>query len=135
MPRAAAPEHATEIRVYATHLRPGAAPPGAGLLCVELPEVALRRERDAGDAALLAALLERLERTPIGRLRLLAHWVEALARAPHFGPGALARALRFDARLERSPRLAFAGDWRVGPEAHAAVTSGMRAATEVIRTL
>ena len=35
----------------------------------------------------------------------------------------------------RSPRLAFAGDYLVGPYTEMALTSGMRAATEVVTTL
>lgn len=129
------PEWGTSLRVHATHLRPGAAPPGSGLLCVELPEAALRHFPAPDADGFLPALLERFERTPLAALPLRAHRIESLKHAPRFAAGSRARQLRFEGRLERSPRLVFAGDWRAGPEAHAAVTSGMRAATEVVRIL
>ena len=54
---------------------------------------------------------------------------------PQFGAGFLQRLARFLARMDRSPRLAFAGDYLVGPHAEGALTSGMRAATEIARAL
>ena len=38
-------------------------------------------------------------------------------------------------RNDRSPRLSFAGDYLIGPNLEAAVTSGMRAASDVARSL
>ena len=52
---------------------------------------------------------------------------------PQFGAGYLPRLARFHGRLDRSPRLAFAGDYLVGPYTEAALTSGLRAATEIAR--
>jgi predicted NAD/FAD-dependent oxidoreductase len=54
---------------------------------------------------------------------------------PQFRVGYTARLAAFLSRTDRSPRLAFAGDYLVGPSTEAALTSGMRAATEIARTL
>ena len=48
-------------------------------------------------------------------------------------PGYLHRLDSFLSRVDRSPRLAFAGDYLVGPYVEGAVTSGIRAATEIVR--
>jgi predicted NAD/FAD-dependent oxidoreductase len=54
---------------------------------------------------------------------------------PRFGPGHLPRLAAFLRRMDRSPRMAFAGDYLIAPTAEAALTSGMRAASEIVRTL
>ncbi len=114
------------------HHKPGAAPPGAGLLNAALSERAAARLWEAPDAALADCVLENLAATPIGVVRpfgfAVQRWEEQL---PQLGPGYLPRLARFLARLDRSPRLAFAGDYLVGPSVEGAVASGMRAATEV----
>jgi oxygen-dependent protoporphyrinogen oxidase len=91
---------------------------------------------DAPDAAIADHVVENLARTPIGRLRpveaVVHRWSPML---PQLYPGYLPRLARFQTRLERSPRLAFAGDYLVGPYTEAALTSGLRAATELAREL
>jgi oxygen-dependent protoporphyrinogen oxidase len=118
------------------HWKPGAAPPGAGLLNAALTAGAAARHWDAPDEAVRDLVLENLARTPIGRLRpqqaVVHRWAPML---PQLYKGYLPRLARFLGRLERSPRLAFAGDYLVGPYTEAALTSGLRAATELARAL
>ena len=52
---------------------------------------------------------------------------------PLFPAGHLARLAAFHARADRSPRLTFAGDYLIGPYTEMALTSGLRAATEIAR--
>lgn len=118
------------------HWKPGAAPPGAGLLNAALTEAAAARLAGASDEALVECALASLARTPVGRLApreaAVHRWDPML---PQFYPGYLPALRAFLARSERSPRLAFAGDYLVGPYTEAALTSGLRAATELARAL
>lgn len=114
----------------------GAAPAGAGLVSATLAAAALERMGDASDAALADLALESLAATPLGALTPTEFSVRRLqADEPSFAPGSLRQLARFLARLERTPRLAFAGGYLVGRSVEARVTSGMRAATEVVRAL
>jgi oxygen-dependent protoporphyrinogen oxidase len=118
------------------HHKEGAAPPGAGLLNAALTADAARRLWDAPDAALAEHVVGELARTPIGRLAphtAVVHRWDAML--PTFGPGALRRLAAFLGRSERSPRLAFAGDYLIAPYTEAALTSGMRAADEIAASL
>ena len=54
---------------------------------------------------------------------------------PQFHAGYLRHLRTFLGRSERTPRLAFAGDYLVGPYTEAALTSGLRAANEVVRSI
>ena len=114
------------------HWKPGVAPPGAGLVNAALTARAAARLADAPDTAIAELALENLARTPIGLLApmdaVVHRWSPML---PQFYAGYLPRLARFHGRLERSPRLAFAGDYLVGPYTEAALTSGLRAATEI----
>jgi oxygen-dependent protoporphyrinogen oxidase len=101
-----------------------------------LTERAAARMWQASDAAVEGFVLGNLARTPIGELSPTACVVHRWpAMLPQFGAGHLKRLARFQTRLDRSPRLAFAGDYLVGPYAEGALTSGMRAATEIARAL
>ena len=119
------------------HWKPGVAPPGAGLVNAALTESAAARLAGASDGAVVDCVLESLARTPIGRL------APRDARGTPLGPDAPAVPRRLPAgaspascaRHDRSPRLAFAGDYLVGPYTEAALTSGLRAATQLSREL
>ena len=122
--------------IAADHHKEGAAPPGAGLVNAALTERAAARLWDAPEAAVVEHVVDELARTPVGRLaprETVVHRWDAML--PQFRVGYTARLAAFLSRTDRSPRLAFAGDYLVGPYAEAALTSGMRAATEIARTL
>jgi protoporphyrinogen/coproporphyrinogen III oxidase len=118
------------------HHKPRVAPAGAGLLNAALTATAAERLRDAPDAAVVAHVIEALARTPVGRLDPIAtavhRWDPML---PLFYAGYLSQLAAFLARRERSPRLVFAGDYLIGPYTEMALTSGMRAATEIARVV
>ena len=118
------------------HYKPGVAAPGAGLINAALTARTAARVWDAPDAAIAELVIENLARTPIGRLApqaaVVHRWSPML---PQFSRGYLPHLARFHTRLERSPRLAFAGDYLVGPYTEAALTSGLRAATEIAQGL
>jgi oxygen-dependent protoporphyrinogen oxidase len=118
------------------HHKPGAVPEGAGLLNAALTASAAERTWDAPGADVVELVLANLARTPIGRLEpvdaVVHRWSPML---PQFGAGYTRALAAFLARSERSPRLAFAGDYLVGPYTEAACTSGLRAADEVERAL
>ena len=103
---------------------------------MELSEGRAHALWDAENREVAEFALTSLQRTPIGTLSATAFVVERRSLAtPRFPPGALFRLARFEDRLERSPRLAFAGDYLVGPGAEGAVTSGGRAANEIAREI
>ena len=116
------------------HHKPGFAPPGAGLVRAILSRRATGRLWDASDREIAEFAVKELARTPVGRLRPRSHRVDRYRpMTPVFFPGYLTNLVRFRRRIERSPRIAFAGDYLVGPSAESALTSGMRAASEIGR--
>jgi oxygen-dependent protoporphyrinogen oxidase len=117
------------------HWKPGVAPAGAGLLNAALTARAAEALRDAPDEAVVAHVVDALARTPVGRLEPIASAVHRWdPMLPLFPAGHLARLAAFHARADRSPRLAFAGDYLIGPYTEMALTSGLRAATAIART-
>jgi protoporphyrinogen oxidase len=122
--------------LVADHEKGGVAPPGAGLLSTTLTEAAAARVWRAGDSEVAGLVLDNLSRTPLGNLsprKVVIHRWPAML--PHFEPGHLRRLAGFLGRADRSARLAFCGDYLVGPHLEGALTSGMRAASEVVRSL
>jgi len=118
------------------HHKPGVAPEGAGLMNAALTSAAAARLLERPDQAVIECVLDNLARTPIGRLdpvdTAVHRWDPML---PQFHAGYLRHLRSFLGRSERSPRLAFAGDYLVGPYTEAALTSGLRAASEIVRSL
>ena len=124
------------LGLAALSLEPDAAPVGACLLRVVLDETSARALREAPDAEVVAHALRGLARTPVVGPEI-AHAVvrRSVHGVPRFAPGSLRRLAAFTSRVERSPRLAFAGEYLLGSGLEGDVTSGMRAATEVARGL
>lgn len=115
------------------HHKRGVAPAGQGLMNCALSEAAAARWFDAGDDAVVRFALDTLARTPVGSLEPLVgarvhRWDPML---PQFGKGYVRALDAFLRRGRRSPRLAFCGDYLVGPYTEAALTSGLRAADEI----
>ncbi len=114
------------------HYRVGMAPLGTGLLNVSLVPRAAARLWKAPDAEVAALVLAQLARTPVGRLDARECIVHRMAsRLPRFEAGYLPRLARFGSRMDASPRLGFAGDYRVAPSLEGAVVSGTRASLEI----
>jgi protoporphyrinogen oxidase len=107
-------------------------PGDAGMLRATLGEATTERAWQASDAEIETLVCDDLSMTPIGHVasaRTLVNRHSAIA--PVFYPSYLARLARFNGRLDRTPRLAFCGDYLVGNGAEAALTSGMRAASQI----
>lgn len=114
------------------HHKPGHAPPGSGMVTAWLSPRATDRLWDASDADVADFTVNALADTPVGRLRPSDQRVSRFSRLlPIFYPGYLTRLGRFRRRMDRSPRIAFAGDYLLGPGIESALTSGMRAATQI----
>ena len=118
--------------LLALHANPGRSPHGAGLLRATLTKAAAARMHRASDASVADLVLENLAYSPIGALHPDAFAVfRHPDLTPRFDAEHAGRLARFVSRLERSPRLAFAGDALAGQGADAAVASGLRAASEI----
>lgn len=115
------------------HYKEGVAPPGQGLVNCALSEAAAARWYDADDAAIVRFALDTLAKTPVGSLEPLVGWRVHRwdPMLPQFHTGYVRALAAFLARRERTPRLAFCGDYLVGPYTEAALTSGLRAAQEL----
>jgi protoporphyrinogen oxidase len=114
------------------HHKPGFAPPSAGLLRATLATRATDRLWDVADSEILEFVDRELARTPVGCLKPQDY---AISRTdpmyPIFYPGYLSSLVRFGRRVDRSPRLFFAGDYLVGPAVESALTSGKRVTAEI----
>lgn len=115
------------------HHKPGVTPPGCGLFNVSLTASASERYWEEADDDIAQIALESLARTPIGRLTprsaVVHRWDPML---PQFYTGYTRHLAAFRQRRVRTPRLVFAGDYLVGPFTEAALTSGLRAADELL---
>jgi oxygen-dependent protoporphyrinogen oxidase len=118
------------------HHKPGVAPPGSGLLNAALTAAVAARMWNEPDERIVQVVVDNIARTPVGRLQpidaAVHRWDPML---PQFRAGYLRRLAGFLKRSDRSPRLAFAGDYLIGPYTEAALTSGLRAADEVLGAL
>ena len=122
--------------IFQSHREPGASPEGTPLLTVSLADSAVRRLFQAKDEEILGFVLDTLSRTPLGPVSVHGSRVHRWKHArPIFPRGALSRLEHFRVGGRRSPRLAFAGDYLVGPTVEGALTSGMQAASQVARSL
>ena len=122
--------------VQVADIKSGAVPVDAGMLRATLGEATTERAWQASDAEIETLVRDGLSTTPIGHVapaRTLVNRHSAIA--PVFYPSYLARLARFNGRLDRTPRLAFCGDYLVGNGAEAALTSGMRAASQIAHGL
>jgi len=124
------------LGLAALSLEPDAAPSGACLLRVVLDEASAHDLREAPDADVVAHALRGLARSPLLGPEV-AHAVvrRSVHGVPRFASGSLRRLAAFASRVDRSPRLAFAGEYLTGVGLEGDVTSGMRAATDVVRAL
>jgi protoporphyrinogen/coproporphyrinogen III oxidase len=132
-----APEEELELSALVLeHLRPGAAPHGAGLVRALLSSAASLRMHRASDASIADLAVENLAYGRFGAPRPCDYAVQRHPDAwPQFDSEGVRRLARFLQRFERSPRLAFAGDYLMAPSADAALASGLRAAAELEREL
>ncbi len=118
------------------HWKEGQAPAGAGLVNCALRESVAAELWEAEDTAIAERVLANLAKTPIGRLEpretVVHRWDPML---PQFRAGYTRALAGFFERTDRSPRLAFAGDYLVGAYTEGACTSGLRAADEMLAAL
>lgn len=122
--------------VFLAHREPEVGPVGSGHLTVQLAEDATLRLARAKDEEIVGFTLDALARTSIGLLPSYDAVVQRWAHArPVFPRGALSRLEHFGVRIGRSPRLAFAGDYLIGPTVEGALTAGMQAASRIVQCL
>jgi len=126
-----APEAGLELSGLLLEPQRGARHGSALLRAMLTPEACARMHR-APDASVADLVVENLAYGRFGAPRPCDFAVLRFPDAwPTFEPGDARRLARFLQRFERSPRLAFAGDYLMAPSADAALASGLRAAAEL----
>jgi oxygen-dependent protoporphyrinogen oxidase len=115
----------------------GAVPTGKTLFNCALSEELAAAVFEQSDEAVAAAAREELSKLPLEGLDEIEgfavhRWPELV---PQFYAGYIRSLAAFKERRERSDRIFFAGDYLVGPYTEAALTSGLRAAEEVLARL
>jgi protoporphyrinogen oxidase len=117
------------------HHEPGIAPAGAGVLSARLTRAAAQRTGPLADAEVAQIAFEALSETPVARRMPDDVVIQRTSYdASSTAPSGLRRVARFRSRLDRSPRLVFAGG-AAGLDLEAEVSEGMRAATAIIGSI
>ena len=128
------------VRLYGMALenpKEGAVPPGKTMFNCALSEELAAEVFDKPDSDVIEAALHELRKLPLRGLdrieEVVVHrWPELV---PQFYAGYIRSLAGFKKRFRRSDRLFFAGDYLVGPYTEAALTSGLRAAGDVLARL
>jgi len=121
-----------DVQELSVHVAPGVGHRAR----VELRGEAVERFWDAPAGEVEAWLRAALEGAPLRLPRASRVLLHRFASGhPIFAPGRLERLARFANRVERSPRLAFAGDAFGGPHVEGALRSGLDAAARIEREL
>jgi hypothetical protein len=122
--------HMRDLRMLGPALEPYAAEPFWVRISLE-PEV-VDAHWDESDSALVRKIDTTFKGSPLGALPGGPSRVERLEEIVSVqGRGGLARREQFDARVERTPRLAFATEALATPDLEGRVTAGMRAARDI----
>ena len=125
------------VRLYGMALenpKPGAVPAGKTMFNCAFSEEYAAELFDRPDSEVVAALHGELRKLPLRGLdktegHVVHRWPELV---PQFYPGYIRSLAAFKSRRQRSGRLFFAGDYLAGPYTEAALTSGLRAADDVL---
>jgi oxygen-dependent protoporphyrinogen oxidase len=125
------------VRLYGMAMenpKSGAVPAGKTMFNCAFSEEYAAELFDRPDEEVVAALHGELRKLPLRGLdktegHVVHRWPELV---PQFYPGYIRSLAAFNDRRERSDRFFFAGDYLVGPYTEAALTSGLRAADDVL---
>ncbi len=125
------------VRLYGMAMenpKPGAVPAGKTMFNCAFSEEYAAELFDRPDEEVVAALHGELRKLPLRGLdktegHVVHRWPELV---PQFYPGYIRSLAAFNDRRERSDRFFFAGDYLAGPYTEAALTSGLRAADDVV---
>lgn len=124
------------VRLYGMAMenpKEGAVPDGKTMFNCAFAEDYAAELWERGDGEVTEALLSELHKLPLRGLDkienvVIHRWPELV---PQFYPGYIRALAAFKQRQPGSERIAFAGDYLVGPYTEAALTSGLRAAEDI----